>query len=163
MKKLFLLCMVIAMPVFASPTNDLKLVGISEMNWMFWKLYDIRLLSGDGEYRENQYPLALAIEYAREIDASMLVDSTVKEWERLSVNWKKNWQQQLQGIWPSVKPGDELMVHVGPSGLSQFYFNRQLIGTIADPDFAPAFLSIWLSSNTREPEIRKQLLGEADA
>lgn len=163
MKKLLLLCLVIAMPVMASPAKDLKLVGFSEMNWMFWKLYDIRLFSNDGEYRENQYPLALAIEYSREIDASMLIESTVKEWQRLAVNWKENWQQQLKGIWPSVSPGDELLMHVGPNGVSQFYFNEQPIGKILDPDFAPAFLSIWLSSNTREPEMRKQLMGESDA
>lgn len=163
MNKLLLLIMFIAMPVFASPVNDLKLVGYSEMNWMFWKLYDIRLLSADGEYRENQYPLALAIEYAREIDASMLIDSTIKEWERLSVSWKEDWTQQLKGIWPSVKPGDELLIHVEISGISHFYFNNQRIGKIVDPDFAPAFLSIWLSTSTREPDIRKQLMGKSDA
>ena len=85
------------------------------------------------------------------------------EWRRLDVEWKPEWQQQLLEIWPSVKPGDELMLLVNSPGNSQFFLNGELIGEINDADFAPAFLAIWLSSNTREPQIRRQLLGEFDA
>ena len=163
MKKLIVLCMLVGVPAFASPAKDLKLVGFSEMNWMFWKLYDIRLFSSNGQYHEDQYPLALAIEYARDIESAMLVKSTLKEWKRLSVNWKPSWQQQLQEIWPSVSAGDELLLLVERDGVSRFFYNKKFVGEIEDAEFAQAFLSIWLSANTREPELRRQLLGANDA
>ena len=163
MKKFLLMGWFIALPVLANPISSLSVVGQSEMNWLFWKVYDITLLSSTGRYQDNDYPVALSIEYARDIEASMLVDSTLNEWRRLDVKWKTEWQQQLQDIWPSVKPGDELMLLVNSPGNSQFYYNGELIGEINDADFAPAFLAIWLSRDTREPQIRKQLLGEYDA
>lgn len=163
MKTLLLICSLLAVPVYANPVANLSEVGRSEMNWMFWKLYDIKLLSHSGRYQEKNYPIALVIEYARDIEASMLIKSTLKEWQRLAVEWKPDWQKQLENIWPSVKSGDELLLLVKNPGVSQFFYNRELIGEITDSEFAPAFLSIWLSTNTRKPEIRKQLLGEFDA
>ncbi|MDJ0831947.1 MAG: chalcone isomerase family protein [Gammaproteobacteria bacterium] len=163
MKKLLLICWFIGLPVMASPVATLSVVGQSELNWMFWKVYDITLLSGSGRYQDSGYPIALAIEYARDIEAEMLVETTVKEWQRIDVDWKPQWREQLQDIWPSVTPGDELLLHVNDQGISQFFFNDDLIGEIQDAEFAPAFLAIWLSDKTRKPKLRMQLLGEYDA
>ena len=40
-----------------------------------------------------------------------------------------------------------------------YYFDEQPIGIIQDKQFGDAFLAIWLSENTSEPGLRKQLLG----
>jgi len=148
-------------PATASPVRDLTPVGQSEMHWLFWKLYDIRLLTADGAYREGSYPLALAIRYARDIESKKLVDATLDEWRRLNLIWHPEWAQQLRELWPSVKPGDELVLRVQPNGHSTFYHNETRLGELTDPAFAPAFLAIWLSSETREPALRQQLLGQS--
>ncbi len=163
MRTLLLLALLVTLPATAGPWRDLTVVGQSQMHWLFWKLYDIRLLSADGSYRERGYPLALAIEYARKIDSTHLVEATLDEWRRLEIDWNPDWGKQLQDLWPSVVPGDELLLLVPPSGVSLFYYNGELRGEIGDPAFAPAFLAIWLSTETREPELRRQLLGESDA
>ena len=47
MNKLAFILLLLSFPVFAGPAKSLKLVGAGEMNWLMWKLYDIRLLTGE--------------------------------------------------------------------------------------------------------------------
>lgn len=141
----------------------LKLVGESQMSWMFWDLYSIRLLTESGSYQERVFPQRLEISYLRDIDKQDLLTATLQEWQKLGVEAKPQWQQQLQGIWPSVKTGDTLMFDVSANGQSRFYYNGKEIGSIEDVEFASAFLSIWLSPNTSEKELRLELIGDDDA
>lgn len=158
-----LLLLLVTTPVLAGPASDLKPIGQGEMNWLFWKLYDVALLSENGRYQQQQYPLALVIRYARKIEAVRLIETTRDQWQRLSMSWQPEWLQQLQAIWPTVNPGDELVLRVEPSLSSRFYFNGKFIGAIQDPDFAQAFLSIWLSPDTIEPNLRLKLIGDTNA
>jgi hypothetical protein len=158
MKALILVSLMIFIPAHATPLTDLKEVGKTEMNWLFWKLYDIRLLSADGQYHPQKYPVALAIRYARDFSAEQLLSSTIDEWSRQQINWKTSWQDALRKMWPDVAEGDEIILRVDQNRHSQFYFNDQNIGTIEDEQFAPAFLSIWLSDNTLKPELRNRLI-----
>lgn len=143
----------------ASPLKDLKLVGATEMNWLFWKIYDIQLMSPDGEFDRDKYPLALIIRYARDIDSSMLIKTTLDEWQRQQITWKAEWRDLLSSMWPDVGRGDEIILRVDQDMRSHFFFNRKLLGSIHDVEFAPAFLDIWLSENTLKPDLRRQLTG----
>ena len=49
-------------------------------------------------------------------------------------------------IWPDVSKGDTITFDVDVTGVSRFYFNGEWLGAIEDPDFAPLFIAIWLSS-----------------
>ena len=61
-------------------------------------------------------------------------------------------------MWPDIKEGDSLSLLIH-QGRSVFYFNQQYIGVINPSDFGQIFLAIWLSENTSEPELRRELLG----
>lgn len=159
MKAIIMIALSLFIPLQAAPLADLKEVGRTELNWIFWKVYDIRLLSADGRYQPQQYPLAIAIKYARDISSQQLVESTVEEWSRQSIDWKPIWQTTLAKLWPDVTEGDEIILRVEPDLRSHFYFNNKMIGRIEDSQFAPAFLSIWLSENTRQPQLRNRLTG----
>ncbi len=156
---LFLVLLVALSIGHANPVKDLKVVGATEMNWLFWKIYDIQLLNQDGEYDKDKFPLALVIRYAREIESSMLLSSTVDEWQRQEITWKPQWRDQLQTIWPNVVEGDEIILRVDQDLNSHFFYNQEKIGTIGDAEFAPAFLAIWLSENTLKPDLRNRLIG----
>lgn len=143
----------------ACPTNDLQLVGQGEMDWLFFDLYQARFYSADGHYQMNQFPQALCLRYQRDIDKTDLIEATVSEWERLGVDWKKSWQEQLTAFWPSVHRDDELAVRIGKDGVSHFYFNDSPLADITDAEFGPAFLAIWLSSNSKNPDLTRQLKG----
>ncbi|WP_417614770.1 chalcone isomerase family protein [Oceanisphaera sp.] len=145
--------------LLASPTANVNLVGQGSMSWLFFELYQARLYSVDGQYQADRFPQVLVLNYQRDIDKEDLLDATVTEWQRLGVDWKWQWRRELNAMWPSVSKRDELALRVEPSGVSRFYFNRQLLGEIKDPAFGPAFLAIWLSPNSRNPSLTRQLKG----
>ena len=160
MKKLCVIIALLPLSIaIASPIKDLKLVGQTEMNWMFWKIYDIQLLNSTGQYDRNNYPLAIKISYARDIKATQLVKTTVDEWHRQKIEWKPEWQKQLNTLWPDVGQGDEIILRVDRDLNSHFFYNQELLGSIQDDAFAPAFLAIWLSENTLKPDLKRELTG----
>lgn len=159
MKKLCCLLLLLASSVFASPVSDLALVGQGKMSWLFWDLYQARFYSENGRYQPDGYPQALSLRYQRNIDKQDLLTATVEEWQRLGVSWKQEWPRQLEQLWPSVRTNDELVLRVDEDGVSRFYFNWRLLGSIDDPAFAPAFLAIWLSADSRDPQLTRQLKG----
>lgn len=105
---------------------------------------------------------ALSITYTRNIRAQQLLSSTKKEWEYLGFAGQyplDAWLTILSNIWPDVDKGDQLVIVATPEGKSVFYSNNQVLGTIDDPDFGNAFLSIWLSEKSRYKQNRRELLG----
>jgi hypothetical protein len=162
-------------PAAAASTNPAPLdalieVGSGEMRWFGMQIYQARLLSGEGRYdgMGASGPLALAIQYKRNISRDRLVDTTGREWERLAKELGlpdrtvvDAWLKELAAIWPDVAPGDRITALVEPGGATHFYGNQGLLGTIPDPEFGPAFLGIWLHPETTAAGLRAGLLGEA--
>ncbi len=62
-------------------------------------------------------------------------------------------------MWPNVKAGDVLVLHINAEGNSSFYFNGTRLGQINEPAFGPRFAAIWLHPDSSEPSLRRQLLG----
>ena len=143
----------------AAGSTDLQLVGQGKMRWLFFDLYEAQFYSADGRYQEARYPQALTLRYLRDIKQQDLIKATISEWQRLNIAWSPAWQQQLAQLWPSVKTGDALSVKVDSNGRSYFYLNEQPLGEIADAAFGPAFLAIWLSDNSQNPTLTRQLKG----
>ena len=145
----------------ASPHQDLQKVGEAKLRVLFWDIYHSELYSASGEFVEGQYPIALKIEYLRDIKAKDLLERTVDEWEKLGVSETlySRWVPQIEQIWPDINKGDALTLVVSEDGVSEFYFNEQSIGKLQDTAFGSAFLSIWLDENCSYPKVRNQLLG----
>lgn len=140
--------------------SDLQLVGQGQMKWMLFNLYYAHFYSRTGQYQVGQYPQALTLTYQKSLSRDALITATLEEWQRLNIKVGPGWVEQLTRIWPSVNKGDELAIRVSPSGVSTFYFNQNIIGEIKDPDFAPAFLAIWLAQSSRNPQLTQQLTGQ---
>ncbi|MBF0264160.1 MAG: chalcone isomerase family protein [Gammaproteobacteria bacterium] len=162
MVKTAIMCIFIVMPfsLQASVLGELKRVGQSSMNWAFFKLYDIELYSENGKFNNQQYPMALNIIYARNIEKNDLIDATIKEWEKQKIVWKQQWVEQLKIIWPSVKTQDQILLYADQQQHSHFYHNNALVGSIKSAEFTQMFLAIWLSPETSETELRHQLIGK---
>lgn len=140
----------------------LKPVGEGRLEVLFWPIYNSRLYSADGQYRERQRPLRLDIEYLRDIDADDLVAQTRSEWahQELADERQQLWLASLGRLWPDVSKNDVLSLLVDDSEVSTFYRNGELLGSINDPDFGRSFLGIWLSPKTSRPELRLSLIGQ---
>jgi len=163
---LFLLCgnFALAEPTQQSATNgstsDWNLVG--EASFRVWTIhiYDIRLKTPSGLYEPGNFPLELEIIYRKNVAAKKLLASTEEEWRKHSIPMAKieRWLVELQSIWPDIAAGDSLALQVNPSqGL--FFHNGKPIGTTENRELLAAFLAIWLSEKTSQPQLRKDILG----
>jgi glycine/D-amino acid oxidase-like deaminating enzyme len=154
-------------PVTAS-MDGLSALGQASLTWLGIRIYDATLWTEQGSFHPWEYDqkLALRIDYHRNIDSARLAETTRKEWRKLEEELdlpeearRNEWLAQAEALWPDVKPGDYLVTVVEPGGACRFYSPDGLLGVIEDPEFGPAFLSIWLHPQTSRPDLRAGLIG----
>jgi hypothetical protein len=144
---------------------DARMVGQGEMRWMGFHLYTAQLWSADVRIGERE-PFALVLNYQRSISRKQLVDASLKEMQRLAdtpADDKRlaRWRGYMDQAFRDVNEGDQLIGVYLPGKGSRFYQRSALLAEIDDAEFARAFFAIWLAPNTREPDLRRQLLGGA--
>lgn len=158
----------------ASPLSNLHKVGQGDMNYLFWTVYHAEYYeksTGDnvgsvgtfvsGAPESNTHDKALKIEYFRSINKEDLIGATIDQWQHLGYSEPeiRQWSDSLESMWPNVESGDVFIFFVGSSGLGEFYFNDNFVGKMASNTSTEAFLSIWFSEQTSQPNLRQQLLG----
>lgn len=159
--------------------SSLKKLGEGQMKILFWKVYKAEFYSDNSPYNSQSYPKALKLTYQRDIEKQEFVSATQGEWVKLNAHnderiisqeQEDRWLTQLNDIFPNIKEGDVILFILNKKQQSNFYLEtiskskdkssvHQLLGTINAPTFGDYFLSIWLSENTSEPKLRKQLIG----
>jgi hypothetical protein len=162
-KFLLVVCLSLAVAnIAAARESGMLLVGQARLSVMFWSVYDSRLFSSDGRYREGQRPLRLEIQYHRNVDASSLVRATGSEWQSQGMlhQNQEQWLHSLAGLLPDVKKGDVITIALDEDNLNSFFYNDVPLGSVADPAFGQQFLDIWLSPRTTRPELRRALIGQ---
>ena len=100
--------------------------------------------------------------YQREFSKDALLRITSTAWRLLDEvppERRENWLADLRSFWGDVQPGDNVTTVVVPGGATRFYDARGFMGQIEDPEFGPAFLSIWLDSRSVVGDLRVKLLG----
>jgi len=134
----------------------LKRWGSGEFRRFGFLVYEATLWAGDDPQRP---PLALRLDYKRNIDGKAIAEASVKEMRRFVTDESllRQWGEQMQRIFPDVRPGDHILgVHRPES--AHFYQGDRLLGTIDAPGFAEAFFAIWLDARTSAPALRAALL-----
>ncbi|MDP3441025.1 MAG: chalcone isomerase family protein [Azonexus sp.] len=132
--------------------------GTGEFRRFGFLVYEATLwAAGDDPLRP---PLALKLTYKRNIAGKDIAEASVKEIRNLGLADSaqlKRWGEQMEKIFPNVKPGDHILgVHL-PEG-ARFFYNDQAAGTVDDPAFVSAFFAIWLDPQTSAPDLRAALL-----
>lgn len=147
----------------AAALPDVRLHGSGRLTFFGLHVYDARLWVG-GSFAPGAYathPLALELEYARSLEGALIAERSLVEMRKLRglpEPKARAWLAQLRGILPNVGPGDRLTGVQRPGQATQFFFNGQARGEVADAEFTSAFFSIWLSPGTSEPQLRLALL-----
>ncbi|PKF79471.1 hypothetical protein CW749_10805 [Vibrio sp. vnigr-6D03] len=147
-----------------------KTVGKSSLSWLFFDIYKSELKTPSGVYEESTdvspHPMALLINYMRDIPKQQLLDATQEQWEHLgySEEQQQNWILTLSDILPDVSKGERL-VYISDGEKGQFIFYDSAnqtthLGDITNEQLNDAFLSIWFSPDTEYPKHRRQLLGK---
>ena len=150
-------------PVLEADYN-LQRVGAGKLSWLGQPIYDASLWTSAGRFRgyAPQEPVALSLWYQRHFSRDMLLRITDTAWKRLGevpAERRQGWLASLRTFWSDVHPGDNVTTVVVPGQATRFYDESGFMGQIDDPDFGPAFLSIWLDSRSVVADLRVQLLG----
>jgi len=145
---------------FSEEQTDFKKVGEARMEYLFWVVYDATLYTRSGSYKQGAHPVKFTLTYLRDFAAKDIVKATKEQWQHLGKSGlSAKYANKLLALWPDIKKGESLSLQTSPSGQATFYHNDKKLGEISDSQFANQFLAIWLSPNTSEPALRKQLLG----
>ncbi|MBK9445320.1 MAG: chalcone isomerase family protein [Betaproteobacteria bacterium] len=136
--------------------------GSGEMTWFGFALYRATLwVSGqdDGVLREG-VPLALALEYRRDIPGERIVRASVDEMRKLGATEAQlqGWEAEMRRVFPDVKKGDVLTGVLLPGQGARFFHQNRLLGDVTDAAFARTFFAIWLDPKTSAPDVRLALL-----
>jgi hypothetical protein len=139
--------------------------GTGTLRWFGFHVYDARLWLGDEQPAADR-PYVLALRYARDFEGRTIAAASIEEIERLgfgSARDRARWLDEMQGLFPDVREGQELAgLNILGQGV-RFYLDGRTIGEVMDPEFARAFFAIWLDPRTKAPSLRVALLNETEA
>ncbi|MFM7703683.1 MAG: chalcone isomerase family protein [Rubrivivax sp.] len=142
-----------------------RVQGRAQMRFLGLHVYDIRLWTVDAPVGAEDWPrrpLALEIEYARELPGRRIAERSLDEMRRagpIAAEAAERWLQAMLQFFPDVRAGDRITGLQRPDGHVRFYVNGQLRGEKRDAEFARRFFGIWLAPVTSEPRLRAALLG----
>ena len=143
--------------------HDWRLCGRGMYVWTVFRCYWASLYTPNGAFDEKS-PAILDLSYLRTISKEQTVSISVDEMLRLHPELTEHahrWREELSRIIPDVKLGDRLVGYFDPAYGASFFSDQQALGEVVDPEFAGAFLSIWLHPATRANALREALLGGA--
>ncbi|MGB0662881.1 MAG: hypothetical protein ACPGMR_03735 [Pontibacterium sp.] len=146
--------------------SPLVTVGEARFSVLWFDVYDAKLSTQTGRFEGVTAPIKLELTYLRKISKAELVEQTEKQWKRLGFPSEQYqpWLAVLTQVWPDVNKGDRLAFSFPSAGQSGFTFNDEALiapeGVNLDDDFARAFLLIWLSEETPNPDFFQQLTGQ---
>ena len=146
---------------------EAQALGQGEFHWFGLSIYSATLWSQRKPF-DRHAPFALQLTYHRHIGAQRFVDTSMDEIRRLaeqnnasvSADQLRKWESYLSRTFPDVSNGDQLIGIFIPGKGCRFYSRDRLLSEIDDPEFADAFFSIWLDPQSRDSELREQLLGQ---
>ena len=145
----------------------LQLQGQAQLRRFGLLIYDIRLWAPtqvDAQHWATQ-DLALELQYARSLDGKEIAKRSLAEIRRqgeIGPARAQAWLAEMEAAFPDVKAGDRITGRFEPGAAAQFFVNGQRGRRVADADFARLFFGIWLSPQSSEPQLRKQLLDGHD-
>ena len=158
MRKIFIMAALLLLPISANAA-DYKNVGKAEYYKLLWHVYTIELSTPDGTYKEG-LPLRLTLTYHMELSGKDIAARSAEEIRKEGFANEaklKQWQAEMEKIFPDVKDGTTLTGIYEANGETVFISGGKNIGTIKDKEFGVKFFGIWLSPNSSDPEMTKKL------
>ena len=145
---------------------DARLYGSGRLRRYFFHVYDARLWTQPGFEiaRFSQLPLALELQYGRELVGSLIAERSIEEMQRaaeITPAQQGVWLAAMQRCFPDVVEGDRMTGVQLPGTAARFFVNGAFVGEVRDAEFTRLFFGIWLAPTTSEPELRAALLAGA--
>ena len=145
---------------------DARLYGSGRVRRYFFHVYDARLWTQPGFdiARFSQQPLALELQYGRELLGALIAERSLEEMRRgaeITPAQQRAWLTAMQHCFPDVAEGDRMTGVQLPGAAARFFVNGAFVGEVRDAEFTRLFFGIWLAPSTSEPELRAALLAGA--
>lgn len=143
---------------------EATLVGQGMFRWFGLSVYKARLWGDKAKVTATGWPassFALELEYTRKIEGEDIAIASIDEIKKLGLGTNAQhdqWLAEMKKLFPNVDEGHKLTGIFIPEQASRFFLDGKLIGEIDDPEFGPAFFSIWLHPKTSAPKLRRLLL-----
>ena len=145
---------------------DARLYGSGRLRRYFFHVYDARLWTQPSFEiaRFSQLPLALELQYGRELLGALIAERSLEEMRRgaeITPAQQRAWLTAMQRCFPDVGEGDRMTGLQLPGTAARFFVNGAFVGEVRDAEFTRLFFGIWLAPTTSEPELRAALLAGA--
>jgi hypothetical protein len=139
-------------------------LGGGDLRWLGLRIYRATLWAEQQPF-QPALPFALQLSYYRSISRQRLVQTSMDEIRRLnraSIDDATfaRWEAVLNNAFTDVVAGDQLIGVYAPGHGMRLYSQQSLLADIGDAQLARAFFAIWLDEATRDPGLRRQLLGD---
>ena len=141
-----------------APIAGLRRWGSGEFRRFGFLVYEATLWAGDDPLRP---PLALHLDYKRNIAGTAIAEASVKEMRRTASPTRRGSRDWGEQHGAHLSRCAARRPHRRPPSCPRarvFIASDRLLGRIDDPDFAQAFFAIWLDPRTSAPELRAALL-----
>lgn len=136
-------------------------IGQGQFSWFGFVVYEAHLWSAEASPGWS-HAFALELVYRRELSRDTLVQASLEEMRRLGADDETqlaSWAVEMRQAFVDVRAGQRITGVFLPGEGCRFYVDGKLRHSVGDIRFARAFFSIWLDPRTRNPELRRDLLG----
>ena len=139
-------------------------VGSTRLRFFGLRIYDARLWA-EADFNPlafTEHSFALELTYHRNFAGSAIAQRSLKEMRRqgkIEPSMEARWSAELDALIPDVTPGMLLTGVYHPQHGLQLWRGNEPIGSSNDVVLAQRFFGIWLSTQTSESALRKELIG----
>ena len=137
-------------------------VGEIHFTKWFFDIYNAELFTQNGEFSWNK-PFLLKIHYLRSFSGKSIAKHTIKEiysqHPQITKPKYQKYREVFNNLIPDVKKGSNLYGYMDKDGYGHLYTDSKLLGRIPSKQLSKYFFEIWLSDNSSDINLSKQLRG----
>lgn len=133
-------------------------IGTAEFSLVGIPIYSASLYTENGAAFAPSSPFILELTYKRSVSKDKLIEASASEMNRI-YGGTGGLEAQLSNCFRDVGKGDRFAAVNRSSDQVDLYFNDQKTCSLKGPSASERFMGIWLSNNSRAPNLSRALRG----
>ena len=134
------------------------LIGKANFNFLFWNMYDAKLISESGSYPSNKF--ALILRYNKDFSKKSVLDETINQLKKQKTFNEKELKEVnalLNKAFREIKKNNKF-IGIKNDDEAIFYFQNEKVLETDDSEFIKFFFDIWLRENSQNPKFTQELM-----
>ena len=136
------------------------MVGKANFQFLFWNMYDAKLISESGSYPSDKF--ALILKYNKDFSKKSVVDETINQLEKQKTFNEPELEEVkvlLNRAFRDIKKNNKF-IGIKNNNEAIFYFQNEKVLKTDNSEFINLFFDIWLRKDSQNPKFTKELLGK---